>query len=155
MKCCKFCGYEKLVKHGIYSEKQRYKCKKCLRDQMEFDRRKKYSPKIMQTAMILFSEGNNYRRIARILNKIYKIKISYQLIVHWIKNKVTELPENTEKNNISKEIAIVELDELYTFFKKNRIKSEYGLLLTETDSICLHFGLDQEQKRAQEEFITK
>ena len=110
------------------------------------------SQKIIRTAFILFSEGNNYRTIARILNKIYRKKISYQLVVHWIQKKTMQMPENTEQNDKSQNIAVIEMDELYTYFKKNGIRSEYGLLLTETACVCLHFTLDLGMKSVQEEF---
>jgi hypothetical protein len=36
-----------------------------------------------------------------------------------------------------RQFFILELDELYTYIKKNRIKSEYGLLLIETGCVLL------------------
>ena len=36
------------------------------------------------------------------------------------------------------EIQILEMDELYTYIKKNRIKSEYGLLSIGMHSVLLH-----------------
>ena len=105
--------------------------------------------------MILFSESNNYRRIARILNKVFGVNISYQLIVYWVQKKVSEMPENTYNNKISRDIAIVEMDELYTFFKNEKIASEFGLLWTETACVCLHFGSVLEMKSPQDAFLKK
>jgi hypothetical protein len=65
------------------------------------------------------------------------------------------MPQNTDNNRVSRDIAIVEIDELYTFFKKNPSKQEFGLLLTETACVCLHFGQVQERKLQQEGFLRK
>jgi transposase-like protein len=75
MKHCRFCNSKNLVKSAFIKGKQRFLCKDCKRKQLIKDGRQKYDQKTIQTAMILFSEGNNYRRIARILNKIYDINI--------------------------------------------------------------------------------
>lgn len=61
------------------------------------------------------------------------------MIIHWIQKEVDKMPENISKNAVSRDIEIVEMDELWTFFKKKAVTSEYGLLLTETASVCLVF----------------
>ena len=138
---CKHCSSKTLIKRGFTKlKKQKFFCKNCKKFQLlRSDQRKKYDEKVIQTALILFSEGNNYRRIARILSKIFNKKISYQLIIKWIKNKVATLPLNTSKNEASRQIEIIEMDELYTFFKNEKKRPEFGLLLTETRCVCLHF----------------
>jgi transposase-like protein len=146
MKNCKFCGSENLVKNGFVHGNQRFKCKNCKKEQLEKDGRQKYSQKVIKTAFILFSEGNNYRTTAKILSKVFRKKISYQLVIHWIRNKVAQMPENPVQNDKSRNIAVVEMDELYTYFKKKRITSEFGLLLTETHCVCLHFTSATETK---------
>ena len=65
----------------------------------------------------------------------------YQTIIKWVKKQVAKLPLNTSKKETSYEIVIVEMDELYTFFKNDKKRPEYELLLTETVCVCLHFGL--------------
>jgi transposase-like protein len=154
---CKFCQSKNLIKKGFTKLNKRvFLCKDCKKYQISGqDNRKKYDEKIIQTAFILFSEGNNYRRIARILSKIFNKKISYQLIIHWIQKEVDKMPENISKNAISSDIEIVEMDELWSFFKKKVVTSEYGLLLTETATVCLHLGSAQAMKFRQEEFGTK
>ena len=144
MKNCRFCNSETLVKHAFINGKQRFKCKNCGKNQLEKDGRKKYDEKIIKMTMILFSEGTNYRAIARVLSKIFGRKIYYQTIIKWIQKEVDKLPENALENKDSHNIAVVEMDELYTYFKrKNEINSEYGLLLTGTACVCLHFGSGQ------------
>jgi len=141
MKNCRFCCSKNIIKHAFIRGKQRYLCKDCKRNQLETDGRKKYEEKIIKMAFILLSEGNNFRGIARILSKIFDRKISYQLVIHWVQNKLNELPEETPQNAEKSNIEIVEMDELFTYFKKNLKTSanmpEYGLLLTATECVCL------------------
>ena len=153
---CKPCFSKNLVKSGFTSlGRQKFFCKDCKKSQLISDNRIKYDDKVKKIAMILLSESNNYRRIARILNKIFGTKISYQLIIYWVQKTVNKMPQNTDNNRVSRDIAIVEIDELYTFFKKNPSKQEFGLLLTETACVCLHFGQVQERKLQQEGFLRK
>jgi hypothetical protein len=48
-------------------------------------------------AMILFSEGSNYHRIARILNKVLNREISHQLVIYWIQKIVDKMSENSDR----------------------------------------------------------
>ena len=97
-------------------------------------------------AFILYTEGNGFRRIARILSKIFNKKIYYQTVVKWLKSRHKALPKIEEKEG--EEIEILELDEIFTFFKKSQNTTEeqrnlqenlpaYGLLLTETTTVCV------------------
>ena len=45
------------------------------------------------------------------------------------------------------ETQILEMDELYTYIKKNRIKSEYGLLSIGTRSVLLHLKSEMAAER--------
>ena len=114
---CKFCKSENTIKHGKIKQKQRFFCKDCKKHCIEGDNRKKYDQKIIQTAFILFSECNNYRRIARILSQIFNQKIYYQTVILWIQKKVDEMPENLNEIKDFRDIEALEMDELYTFIK--------------------------------------
>jgi transposase-like protein len=118
---CKTCQSKSLVKRGFSSlKKQIFLCKDCKKYQLlGFDNRKKYDEKIIQTAFILFSESNNYRRIARVLSQIFEQKIYYQTVIKWIQKKVDEMPENLNKIKDFRDIEVLEMDELYTYVKKN------------------------------------
>ena len=136
MKRCKFCNSAKIVKNGIARGVQRYKCNECSREQIAGDKREKYEDKQRKAAVILYLEGNGIRRIARILNQIFTINVKWQTVAQWLQ-KAGKIVENEIKTmeRQRKEIAILEMDELYTYIKKNKIKSEYGLLLIGTDSV--------------------
>ena len=92
----------------------------------------------------------------RCLNQIFKSKISFQLISHWInyagnivKNEVAKRQYESSSNSSKQDLVIVEMDELYTYIKKNLTKilqqeskqaitPEYGLLLIGTQAIYLN-----------------
>ena len=87
-----------------------------------------------------YLNGMSMRGIQKVLSTIFNKKIHFRNIEHWIKNADKILKEDIEErqNNIkSKNIKILEMDELYTYIKKNPkiilenniLIKEYGLLL--------------------------
>jgi transposase-like protein len=99
------------------------------------DNRQKYGEEEKRTALKLYLEVCGFRRIARTMSEIFKRRFLYQTIVKWIKklgNQIIELQRKTGK------IEVLEMDELYTYVKKRAIKSEYGVLSTETDCVLVH-----------------
>ena len=119
MKNCRFCNSVELVKHGIINGKQRYLCKNCHINQMEIDTRQKYDEKVKLAAIAMFQEGLSLRAVARLLNDIFGLKISYQLVQMWFYKMHNKLKEKIEKKPIeSRKIPILEMDELFTFVKK-------------------------------------
>ena len=67
------------------------------------------------------------------------IEISNVLVLHWLNNCETIVENEVKKiKKESKKIPILEMDELYTYVKKKNEKSEFGLLLTETEMKLLH-----------------
>jgi transposase len=137
---CKFCGSNLVIKNGIIWNKQRYKCKHCGKYFREGDKRIKYDDKTKEMAFILYTEGNGFRRIARILSKIFNQKIYYQTVYKWLLKRHSNL--KLEERKFDEGAEIMELDELYATFKKNLKEEEngskYGLLLTETECKCVH-----------------
>jgi transposase-like protein len=137
MESCKFCGSKNLRKNGLNRKKQRYFCKDCQRSQVEGDDRKKHPEFMRNAAVAMYLEGCGFRRIARLLEKIYSIHINFQLVFHWIRN-IGKKVEIAASNKVeAKEIAVLELDELYTYIQKKQIKSECGLLLIETGCVLV------------------
>lgn len=80
----------------------------------------------MAVAMYLNNVG--FRAIGRVM------KIPFQIIHSWIR-KAGELVEReaNKESTISRSIAILEMDELYTYIQKKSGKYEYGLLLIGTE----------------------
>ena len=110
-------------------------------------------------ALILYENGNGFRRIAEILSKVFGKKIYYQTVVKWLKKFHSDIKQN-QATEPKEYCDIVELDELFTYLKKSQEKikkqenminpiPEYGLLLIGTKTICVHIGLEKEQRQMQ------
>lgn len=105
MKNCKFCHSTNLVKNGIVRESQRHLCKDCGKVQIEGDRRCNHCNEAKRLAVILYLEGNGFRRIARILNQIFKNKARYQAkkpnsqLLRWMSFTLTSKKTSQEQGN--------------------------------------------------------
>ncbi len=120
---CKKCDSTILVKAGFARGLQKFKCKNCKSFQISGDKRCKYSSKIKVLAVFMYLENVGLRNIGKILN------IPYQTISKWIKNEGLKIEQTVEN---TKEIEVLEIDEIITFCKKNSIKFGFGLSSTET-----------------------
>ena len=136
MERCRHCGSERIVKTGHRDGQQKWRCKDCGKFQGEKDRRERYSEKERQTAINLYLEGCGFRRIARILSNMFERHVCYQTVIQWIKKEAKKVEKIAQEKK--EEIQILEMDELYTYIKKNQIKSEYGLLSIGMHSVLLH-----------------
>ena len=128
MKECKFCEGRKIVKSGVIRVCQRYLCKSCGKNQVMGDKRVKYGNKEKAMAMAMYLNNMGFRAIGRVM------KIPFQIIHSWIR-KAGELVEKEVGDQLqdSREIPILEMDELYTYIQKKSGKYEYGLLLIGTE----------------------
>ena len=135
MEKCRHCGSERIIKTGHRDGQQKWRCKDCGKFQGEVDRREKYTEKERQTAIDLYLEGCGFRRIARILSGIFNRHVCYQTVIQWIKKEAKRI-ENLEPKK-EENIQILEMDELYTYIKKNQIKSEFGLMSIGTGFVLL------------------
>ena len=72
----------------------------------ERDKRKKYSERLVNTAVELYLEGNGFRRISRLLWKIFRIKVCHHLAVKWIKSTAKKI-EFEKTKNTEKETSIL------------------------------------------------
>ena len=135
MEKCRHCGSERIIKTGHRDGQQKWRCKDFGKFQGEVDRREKYTEKERQTAIDLYLEGCGFRRIARILSGIFNRHVCYQTVIQWIKKEAKRI-ENLEPKK-EENIQILEMDELYTYIKKNQIKSEFGLLSIGTGFVLL------------------
>jgi len=114
---CKLCGSGSLVKNGIVSGKQRYKCKDCGRTFRIGDNREKYAISVKLRVMKYYLRGTGIRTIEA------NEGISSPIILKWIRNfsKIIrqKLNETKVKDDLSN-IAILEIDELFSFYKKTK-----------------------------------
>ena len=138
---CSKCGSSEYVKNGYVKEKQRYKCGECGCNFTEGDRRCKHDKQTKYLAVKMYLNNCGFRRISHVL----KVPLSTCFV--WIKQagKIVDamVKDEQEKERVDK-IEVLEMDELYTYVKKNRKEtqsqggtatpmSEYGLLWIGTD----------------------
>jgi transposase-like protein len=142
MEKCRYCSGRNLRKDGIRNGVRKWRCKEHNRSQGLEDGRIKYSGKEKSVALTLYLEGCGFRRIARILGEIYNKFYRWQTIVNWIKAfgkslemKVIKKEKEEEEEEEAVDIAVLELDELYTYVKEKRIESRYGLVLIGTGCV--------------------
>jgi transposase len=130
MVCCKHSRNEKLVRNGFVKNKQRYLCRECGKTTRVGDKREKYGIEQKIKVAKLFTEGVGIRSIERIEN------IPASLIVYWVRGFAKMLEAKlcaTEIPNELKEIEILKIDELFTYYQKKAKRPMSGLLWTETE----------------------
>ena len=122
---CRHCGGTRLVKFGIVYGKQRYKCKECGRTTRANDARIKYSQEKKLKVLAMYLKNNGIRSIERLEG------VSSPLIIRWIRQSAKLIYDWLKSSASSvdlEKVAIIELDELYSFVKKKATESSYGLL---------------------------
>ena len=141
---CKYCGHQSFVKNGFVRGFQRYRCRSCGRNQIEGDRREKYSNSLRKQALAMYLNGSGLRAIGRILN------VPYQLVSKWIENagKIVEC-ELLKLQMQRREISILEMDELYTYVQKKKTEHAYGWLLIGTETKLLQLMSEEENGKTQ------
>jgi transposase-like protein len=141
MKCPK-CSSQVYVKSGFIYNKQRYLCKHC---NCKFTKSYigRYTQNIKLQALKLYKEGNGFRRIGRILG------VSFETVRLWILN-ISQYIKPSLQNN---EYDVVEVDELCTFLKTEKIKDGYGLLIIAVQNKFLTTKLDVEVTKQVESYL--
>ena len=136
---CGKCGENNYYKSGKANGKQRYKCKSCGCHFTMSDRREKYSVKQRITAITLFRKGLSLRSIAEV------IWANNVIVLYWIRNigkfiKDTVLASAVQS---SKDLEVLEIDELWHYVQKKRKNYGYGLLtlVPEKESLPVKLAL--------------
>ena len=127
---CKNCGSEKRVKSGYIKGKQRWECKECGKTYREGDLREKYTNEQRLRVIKWYLEGTGIMSIERMEG------VPNPLIIKWIRkfSKILRARLNEVKiPDDARKIQIIELDELFSYCKKNLTKSMCGLLLIGTE----------------------
>jgi len=131
MENCKNCGSSKLVKNGKNKlGAQRYKCKECRGTFIAGDARLKHGLEKRLKVINMYLEGVGIRSIERLEG------VSNPLIIYWIRHFAELIRKEIRRRSLPdkpRDIAIVEIDELFTYYKKRPNEHMYGLLLTETE----------------------
>ena len=127
---CKGCGSSELVKSGKTRHgKQRYRCKNCMCNYSEGDGRVKHGIEKRLRVIKMYLEGIGIRSIERLEG------VSNPLIIYWIRHFSSLIRKELNRIPIPStpdKIEILEIDELFTYYKKRANEPMYGLLLTET-----------------------
>ena len=126
---CSHCGSMKYVKDGRSLGKQRYICSECGRS---FGGGKhSLSEKLF--AMQLYMNNVGIRKIG------FFCKVSHSLVSKWIRSMYKNLSSKIERERKTegKKPDIIEMDEIYTYIKKNKSGCQYGLLIVGERSALL------------------
>lgn len=125
---CPNCASKQVTKRGLSEGRQRYVCKSCKKTFSEH----KHSQDKKDFALFLYIHSNGIRQISKIL------KVAPSLVLFWIKKAHEKLKELVKRRLENKrKLDIIELDEIYTYVKKNFRGCSYGLLIAEEKSVLL------------------
>jgi transposase-like protein len=137
---CTGCGSEDYKKNGSYKGVQRYHCKSC---GMYFSTKpRKFSYVEKKRALDMYMNNVGIRKIARFIGA------SPALIVRWIRdfgNTICRQVEEAKTEVKNKLPDIIEMDEIYTFVKKNSKEQSYGLLILGRNVVLLRTSLAIEE----------
>ena len=123
MRCPK-CLCEKGIKSGLIKGKQRYKCKDCGCN-YTVELKSTAKPKsLKKQALHLYLEGLGFRSIGRFLG------VSNVTVLNWIRSFGKEVKK---LNAESKEIEMVEVDEMHSYIGSKKTIVGYGLLLIDME----------------------
>lgn len=93
---CDQCGSIRVMKYGLYKEKQVYKCKDCQHKFKEPSLLKglKFEPEIVTFALDLYFSGLSLRKVARNLNDHFELDLSFSTIYSWIQKYIPRISEH-------------------------------------------------------------
>ena len=132
-KLCSHCGSDNCTLSGFHNGTQRYFCKNCKRRFSDIP--PKYSLETKMKAVKAYLRGAGVRGTADIF------KVAPATILNWIKAFREQVQKliNDGKNRLKSdtESDIIELDEIYTYLKKNQTESQFGLLILEGKNVLL------------------
>lgn len=122
MLVCKKCGSKDVVKNGVVSGRQRYRCNVCGCNFREGDKRandKTIAKKALCILLYAMAKGS-YRMFGRIIG------VEHSLIFKWIRAYGDSLPEPEESSGITQ----MEFDELQDFIGSKKTNFESSRQLT-------------------------
>ena len=115
---CPRCNSTKISKNGHHRGKQRYKCKECNRQFLEFLTTPGYDHQTKEQCLKMYVNGMGFRAIERVTG------VDHTTIINWVK----QIGDKLETAPSSEEIPeITQIDELQTFIGKKKIRFGFGL----------------------------
>lgn len=121
-KKCPKCGSFSIIKSGIISDKQRYKCKECTYFFTVDKIGKEIDNYFVVKALQLYLEGVSFRESERILG------ISHVTISNWVKKYNVQRPINMTYHPTYKILSEAELQD---YFKNRENVKGKGMIITE------------------------
>jgi len=117
---CSKCNCSRSVKSGMLNGRQRYKCKECGCN-YSVEIKSTAKPKFFRKqAFHLYLEGLGFRSTGRILG------VSNVSVLNWIRDFGKEVQE---LNADSRQVEMVEVDEMHSYIGSKKTSVGYGLLL--------------------------
>jgi transposase-like protein len=92
---------------------QRYLCRNCGKTYTLEAKQRGYAEEVREKAVRMYVEGNNFRRIGRLLS------VNHQSVVNWVNAYHDKIKDKTAVPRNSKTI---EMDELWTFVEEKKTK---------------------------------
>jgi len=134
---CTNCGSANYRKNGSYQGNQRYHCNDC--GHYFSDKIRKFSYADKARALDMYLNNVGVRKVARFIGA------SPALIIRWVKAAGTRLSEQLEQASEQVKSGlpdIIEMDEIYTYVKKNSSAQSYGLLILDGKAVLLRLPLE-------------
>jgi transposase-like protein len=115
MPACPNCeNSEKQIKNGkSHCGTQRYLCRSCGKTFAPEPKQQGYAEEVREKAVRLYVEGNNFRRIGRLLG------VNHQSVVNWVNAYHEKIKDKTL---LPTDSTAIEVDELWTFVEKKKTK---------------------------------
>lgn len=124
---CSACGSQNYYKNGSVKGQKRYVCRDCGKSfgggVHSQDKKNK--------AIYLYLNNTGIRKIGKMVG------VSSSVVIAWIK-KASEKIKLLKKQESMGDVDEIELDEIFTYAKKNFIGCSYGLLIVGDKSVLLH-----------------
>lgn len=92
---------------------QRMQCCVCSLTYTPEPKQQGYAEEVREKAVRLYVEGNNFRRIGRLLN------VNHQSVVNWVNSYHEKIKD---KVSVPTSSEAIEMDELWTFVEKKKTK---------------------------------
>ena len=135
---CTRCSSLEIKKNGSAYGVKRFVCKKC---GVSFSNKpKKYPDSVKEKAIEMYLNNTGIRKTARFLN------VSPPAVLKWIRSMskilAKKLQQSAEKIETESSLPdVIEMDEIYTFVKKNLRDNQYGLLILDDKVVLLRSSL--------------
>ena len=92
---------------------QRMLCRDCGRTSTIAPKPRGYAEEVREKAVRMYVEGNNFRRIGRLLN------VNHQSVVNWVNSYHAKVKD---KADLPKQAKTIEMDELWSFVGEKKTK---------------------------------